>query len=165
MFVIEALRTKWWMEAGTLQKLKTALKRFDSLLLSFLVLNSSSFYRLSKPIPKLILQLIFKRDQDQDMFWNKISNETNTKNGLDLKILSIQRPTLGLYSQSLEFQDQDQESRCWCHPEFNEDVMWFNIATSVFLNIYSFPKLSCPLKPYFVHRKQNDRRSIGFTPI
>ena len=71
------------------------------------------------------LDLFAYRDQYQDLSWNyisnetktktlswnEISNETNTKTGLDLKILSRPRPILGLDSPSLEFQDQDQESR------------------------------------------------------
>ena len=85
---------------------------FDSSLLSCLVLILSWFFCLSRPIPRLVLKLNFKRDQDQDLSWNKISNETNTKTGLDLKILSRPRPILGLDSPSLEFRDQDQES-CW----------------------------------------------------
>ena len=82
-----------------------------SIFLYFLVLILSWFFCLSRPIPRLLLKLIFKRDQDQDMSWNKISNKTNTKTGLDLKILSRPRPILGLDIPSLEFQDQDQESR------------------------------------------------------
>ena len=85
---------------------------FDSLLLYFLVLILSWFFCLSRPIPRLLLKLIFKWDQDQDMSWNTISNKTNTKTSLDLKILSRPRPILGLDRPSLEFWDQDQES-CW----------------------------------------------------
>ena len=63
-----------------------------------------------RPIPRLLLKLIFK--WDQDMSTNKISNETNTKTGLNLKSLSRPRPILGLDIPGLEFWDQDQES-CW----------------------------------------------------
>ena len=87
------------------------------LIIIFLVLILSWFFCLSRPIPRLLLKLIFKRDQDQDMSWKKISNETDTKTGLDLKILSRPRPILGLDSPCLEFRDQYQEScwtlRCW----------------------------------------------------
>ena len=84
---------------------------FDSLWLFCLVLILSWFFCLSRPIPRLLLKIIFKRDQDQDMSWNKILNETNTKIGLDFKILSRPRPIFGLDSPSLEFRDQYQESR------------------------------------------------------
>ena len=81
------------------------------LFLPSLVLIKSWFFSRLRPIPRLNLKVNFKWDQDQDLSWNKISNKTNTKTGLDLKILSRLRPILGLDSPSLEFQDQDQESR------------------------------------------------------